>query len=137
MSNPTKFINTKELDNKRWFVRVLLLSSVLVILFTKIYLTIYVIDLGVGIYSILTSFILFNILLISYFRYKDPYLKDFDKVIPENEKPLVSIVVPVKNEEADISTCIQSCIDQTYKNKEIIVIDDGSTDIDWRDSRHD
>ena len=125
LSNPTKFINTKELDNKRWFVRVLLLSSVLVILFTKIYLTIYVIDLGVGIYSILTSFILFNILLISYFRYKDPYLKDFDKKIPENEKPLVSIVVPVKNEEADISTCIQSCIDQTYQNKEIIVIDDG------------
>ena len=128
LSNPTKFINTKELDNKRWFVRVLLLSSVLVILFVKIYLTIYVIDLGVGIYSILTSFILFNILLISYFRYKDPYIKYFDKKIPENEKPLVSIVVPVKNEEADISTCIQSCIAQTYQNKEIIVIDDGSTD---------
>ena len=128
LSNPTKFINTKELDNKRWFVRVLLLSSVLVILFTKVYLTIYVIDLGVGIYSILTSFILFNILLISYFRYRDPFLKDLDKVIPENEKPLVSIVVPVKNEEADISTCVQSCIDQTYQKKEIIVIDDGSTD---------
>lgn len=128
LSNPTKFINTKELDHKRWFVRVLLLSSVLVILFTKVYLTIYVIDLGVGIYSILTSFILFNILLISYFRYKDPYLKNYEKVIPEHEKPLVSIVVPVKNEEADISTCIQSCIDQTYQNKEIIVIDDGSTD---------
>ena len=65
------------------------------------------IDLGVGIYSILTSFILFNILLISYFRYRDPYLKDFDKIIPENEKPLVSIVVPVKNEEADISKCVR------------------------------
>jgi len=128
LSNVSRVVNTKELDNKRWLVRALLLSAVLTILFAKVYLTFYVIDMGVGIYSILTSFVLFNILFISYFRYKDPYWKVFDKKIPENEMPLVSIVVPVKNEEADISTCIQSCIDQTYKNKEIIVIDDGSTD---------
>ncbi len=128
MSNPPKLIKRQELDKKRWFVRVLLLSAVLAILFTKVYLTIYVIDLGVGIYSILTSFVLFNILFISYFRYRDPLLKGLDKKIPENEKPLVSIVIPVKNEEADIHTCVQSCIDQTYQKKEIIVIDDGSTD---------
>jgi hyaluronan synthase len=128
LSSVPKIVDTRELDNKRWFVRALLLSSVLTILFAKVYLTLYVIDMGVGIYSILTSFVLFNILFISYFRYKDPYLKVFDKKIPENKMPLVSIVVPVKNEEADITTCIQSCIDQTYRNKEIIVIDDGSTD---------
>ncbi|HKR72837.1 MAG TPA: glycosyltransferase [Candidatus Nitrosocosmicus sp.] len=128
LSNVPKIVDTRELDNKRWLVRALLLSAVLTILFAKVYLTVYVIDMGVGIYSILTSFVLFNILFISYFRYKDPYLKVFDKKIPTNELPLVSIVVPVKNEEADITTCIQSCIDQTYKKKEIIVIDDGSTD---------
>ena len=121
-------MKTRELDNKRWLVRALLLSAVLTILFAKVYLTVYVIDMGVGIYSILTSFVLFNILFISYFRYKDPYWKVFDKKIPTNEMPLVSLVVPVKNEEADITSCIQSCIDQTYKKKEIIVIDDGSTD---------
>jgi hyaluronan synthase len=128
LSSVPKIVDTRELDNKRWFVRALLLSAVLTILFAKVYLTLYVIDMGVGIYSILTSFVLFNILFISYFRYKDPYLKVLDKKIPENKMPLVSIVVPVKNEEADISTCVQSCIDQTYRNKEIIVIDDGSTD---------
>lgn len=128
MSNVPKFVKTRELDNKRWLVRALLLSAVLTILFVKVYLTVYVIDMGVGIYSILTSFVLFNILFISYFRYKDPYWKVFDKKIPTNEMPLVSLVVPVKNEEADITSCIQSCIDQTYKKKEIIVIDDGSTD---------
>jgi hyaluronan synthase len=128
LSNVPKIVDTRELDNKRWLVRALLLSAVLTILFAKVYLTLYVIDMGVGIYSILTSFVLFNVLFISYFRYKDPYLKVFDKKIPENEKPLVSIVVPVKNEEADITMCIQSCINQTYKKKEIIVIDDGSTD---------
>ncbi|MDR4491259.1 MAG: glycosyltransferase [Candidatus Nitrosocosmicus sp.] len=128
LSSMPKFVKKSELDNKRWFVRALLLSAVLTILFTKAYLTFYVIDLGVGIYSILTSFVLFNILFISYFRYKDPYLKVSDKKIPDTEKPLVSIVVPVKNEEVDITDCIQSCLDQTYENKEIIVIDDGSTD---------
>ena len=89
LSNLPKFTKTRELDNKRWFVRALLLSAVLAILFTKVLLTIYVIDMGVGIYSILTSFVLFNILFISYFRYKDPYLKYFDKKIPEKEKPLM------------------------------------------------
>lgn len=128
LSSVPKIVKKSELDNKRWFVRALLLSAVMAILITKVYLTFYVIDMGVGIYSVLTSFVLFNILFISYFRYKDPYLKVFDKKIPENEKPLVSIVVPVKNEEVDITDCVQSCIEQTYQNKEIIVIDDGSTD---------
>ncbi len=42
--------------------------------------------------------------------------------------PLVSIVVPVKNEEDIIKTCVLSCLNQSYDKKEIIVIDDGSTD---------
>ena len=49
-------------------------------------------------------------------------------IIPDSNLPLVSIVVPVKNEEEIIESCILSCIHQTYKNKEIIVINDGSTD---------
>ena len=43
-------------------------------------------------------------------------------------KPLVSIIVPVKNEEGNIRNCVQSCINSTYSNKEIIVVNDGSTD---------
>ena len=41
---------------------------------------------------------------------------------------LVSIVVPIYNTEQYISKCIESLINQTYKNLEIILIDDGSTD---------
>lgn len=42
--------------------------------------------------------------------------------------PLVSILIPCYNAEPWIRQCIQSALDQTWPNKEIIVIDDGSTD---------
>lgn len=41
---------------------------------------------------------------------------------------LVSIIVPVYNVEKYFTRCINSLISQTYKNIEIILIDDGSTD---------
>jgi len=43
-------------------------------------------------------------------------------------KPLVSVIVPVYNVEGFINKCIQSILDQTYENYEIILINDGSTD---------
>lgn len=45
----------------------------------------------------------------------------------DNEK-LVSIVVPVYNVEKYLEDCIESLINQTYKNIEILLIDDGSKD---------
>ena len=44
-----------ELTKFKWFIRLLLVSSVACVLIAKIYLTIYVIDLTVGLYSVLTS----------------------------------------------------------------------------------
>lgn len=41
---------------------------------------------------------------------------------------MVSIVVPVYNVEKNIRYCLESLINQSYKNLEIILIDDGSTD---------
>ena len=41
---------------------------------------------------------------------------------------MVSIIVPVYNVEKYLEQCINSIINQTYKNIEIILIDDGSTD---------
>ena len=41
---------------------------------------------------------------------------------------LVSIVLPVFNSEKYITECLQSIINQTYQNWELLIIDDGSTD---------
>ena len=41
---------------------------------------------------------------------------------------LISIVVPIYNVEDYLNECIYSLINQTYKNIEIILVDDGSTD---------
>ena len=43
-------------------------------------------------------------------------------------KPLVSILIPAYNAEKWIAETLQSALSQTWQRKEIIVIDDGSTD---------
>ena len=44
------------------------------------------------------------------------------------EKPLISVIVPVYNVEKYIRECLDSIVNQTYKNLQIILVDDGSTD---------
>lgn len=46
----------------------------------------------------------------------------------DSNPPLVSIVLPVKNGSDYIAEAIQSLLNQTFDNFELIVIDDGSTD---------
>ena len=44
------------------------------------------------------------------------------------EKPLISVIIPVYNVEKYIRECLDSIVNQTYKNLQIILVDDGSTD---------
>lgn len=44
------------------------------------------------------------------------------------EKPLISIIVPIYNIKEYLPRCVHSITAQTYKNLEILLIDDGSTD---------
>ena len=41
---------------------------------------------------------------------------------------LISVIIPVYNVEEYLHECVDSVINQTYKNLQIILVDDGSTD---------
>lgn len=49
-----------------------------------------------------------------------------------NKQPLISVIVPVYNVEKYLNRCVTSIINQTYRNLEIILVDDGSTDSSGR-----
>jgi len=85
----------------------------ILILYNFTILTILIIVLG--------NFLLNNYLFkdISGYKPEDSFLKN---------APLVSILIPARNEEKNIRRCLRSLSRQDYPNFEIIVLDDGSTD---------
>lgn len=79
-------------------------------------------------YGILVTFIGLITFGITFTKYKDPYI--LAQAIPaeKRKKYSVSCLVAVRNEEKIIEQCILSMINQTYKNKEIIIVNDASND---------
>ena len=63
--------------------------------------------------------------------HKENRFKSKCKIIFENEvekMPKVSVIVPMYNVEQYVEKCLETLVNQTLKEIEIIVIDDGSSD---------
>jgi chlorobactene glucosyltransferase len=54
----------------------------------------------------------------------------------QTEAPLVSAILPAKDEEVNLADCLSSVSRQTYPNLEIVVVDDRSTDRTGEIARH-
>ena len=46
--------------------------------------------------------------------------------MPKLDNPKISVIVPVYKVEKYLDRCVESIVNQTYKNLEIILVDDGS-----------
>ncbi len=53
-----------------------------------------------------------------------------------NSRPLVSIITPFLNTEKFFEECIESVLKQTYKNWELLLVDDGSSDNSTAIAKH-
>jgi chlorobactene glucosyltransferase len=54
-------------------------------------------------------------------------LDDVSPIVSENA-PLVSVIIPARNEAHNITRCVKSILTTSYPNLELVVVDDSSTD---------
>lgn len=106
---------------------ILILISLFLIIIGKAFLSttpnIFLLIYGTAVTT--TIFFLFLISL----GYKDPSEKIREKGLNKNmNMPFISFVVAVRNEEKIITKCVDSLINSDYDKREIIVVNDASTD---------
>ena len=78
---------------------------------------------------ILVTGVLILLCLASYLEARNPPRISVDRPLKlPDPAPRVSVIVPARNEEKNISRCLKSLLEQDYPNLEIIVVDDRSTD---------
>jgi chlorobactene glucosyltransferase len=66
--------------------------------------------------------------VVTFFRVRHSRSLDSESDVPPENPPLVSVIVPARNEAHNIARCVTSILATTYPNLELIVVDDSSTD---------
>lgn len=126
-------ISDSSLERKRRILIYFVVFAIFTILIGKLFF----VDSGnwfLYFYGVLVSLVLLCNFYYAFFKYEDPAIlaDEFEK---ENlkkgikpERPFVSCMIAVYNEEDVIEQCILSMLNQTYQNREIIFVNDGSVD---------
>lgn len=60
-----------------------------------------------------------------------PALAPAQAVLPVSDGPLISVLMPVYNAEATLAYAVRSILGQSWRNIELIAVDDASTDGSW------
>ena len=71
------------------------------------------------------AYAVFLALLVYRYATRGPRLSAYQ---PQPEGPLVSVIVPARNEAVNIERCVRSILQAEYRSLEVIVVDDRSTD---------
>ena len=66
--------------------------------------------------------------VITFFRLRNSRSLDDESTEPPIDAPLVSVIVPARNEAHNIARCVTSILATSYPRLELIVVDDSSTD---------
>lgn len=142
----TREIHTQQkLTARKKATRSLIIAGAGALIATKLYMLFFYLDPILGIYSFLTTFLVFSSFIVSYTMYRDPVYDGKRKkkngkgnnnnnadALPSSSfsarEPLVSVIVPAKNDPVMIIEAAKSCLASTYGNIEVIMVNDGSTD---------
>lgn len=119
-------IDHRKVKRKNRAARSLIVTAIGTILAIKIYLMIFVIDPFVGAYGVITTSLVFVAFLFAFAKYKSPSFANAYR--HRIRQPPVTVIIPAKNEPVLIRESARSILDSTYKNSNIILVNDGSTD---------
>ena len=70
-------------------------------------------------------YLLFLFVLLYRYAHRQPHLRSYPPLV---NGPFISVLIPARNEAANIETCLRSILGTAYESIEVIVVDDRSSD---------
>jgi chlorobactene glucosyltransferase len=85
----------------------------------------------IAILSLILVFWAYLLIKALYSHLNTPVIRNSSRIIQDNlifNQPLVSVIIPARNEEGNIERCLLSVLMQNYSNFEVVAVDDNSED---------